>query len=148
MFGSRNSKPPPIHRLPRQRFFDDKTPPPDEWRYGPGGIVEPVKEEPSEEPIEYDLVRRKTSDPIPNETEEEPVVTAPDVAALENALRERRLLEELAAMLRSLTYGEMMELSAAIWKVRPEGATEISLEALPSTLHRWATAREEPTNDQ
>jgi len=50
-------------------------------------------------------------------------------------------LDEIALLVRSLTYGEMMDLAAAIWKVKPEGK-DLDGETLPGTLHRWSATHE------
>jgi len=50
-------------------------------------------------------------------------------------------LDQIATLIRLLTYGEMMDLAAAIWKARPadaDGAISLKLETLPGTLHRWS----------
>jgi hypothetical protein len=52
----------------------------------------------------------------------------------------RNRLNEIATLVRSLTYGEMMELAQAIWKIRPEGTVTIDQHALPMMLHLWSTA--------
>jgi hypothetical protein len=49
----------------------------------------------------------------------------------------RNPLNEIATMMRALTYGEMMELAQAIWKIRPEGEG-VSQDTLPMLLHRWS----------
>jgi hypothetical protein len=54
---------------------------------------------------------------------------------LENELNRDRL-KEIATLVRSLTYGEMMELTQAIWNVRPEGM--IDQQSLPMRLHLWS----------
>jgi hypothetical protein len=54
---------------------------------------------------------------------------------LENELNRDRL-KEIAILVRSLTYGEMMELTQAIWNVRPEGV--IDQQSLPMRLHLWS----------
>jgi hypothetical protein len=51
-------------------------------------------------------------------------------------------LNEIATLVRTLTYGEMMELAHAIWKIRPEGA-EIDQYNLPMMLHLWSTSSEQ-----
>ncbi len=56
---------------------------------------------------------------------------------LEDALNRNRL-NEIAALVRCLTYGEMMELAHAIWRIRPEGA--IDQQSLPMMLHMWSTS--------
>lgn len=40
-------------------------------------------------------------------------------------------------LVHSLTYGEMIELSEAIWRAQHEGST-MTLENLPALLHRWS----------
>jgi hypothetical protein len=45
-------------------------------------------------------------------------------------------LDDIAALVQSLTYGEMIELSEAIWKSRSEVA--VTQETLPPVLHRWS----------
>jgi len=53
----------------------------------------------------------------------------------------RNPLNEIATMMRALTYGEMMELAQAIWKIKPEGEG-INQDSLPMMLHRWSTSSE------
>jgi hypothetical protein len=53
----------------------------------------------------------------------------------------RNPLNEIATMMRALTYGEMMELAEAIWKIRPEGEG-VDQDSLPMLLHRWSTSSE------
>jgi hypothetical protein len=50
----------------------------------------------------------------------------------------RSRLDEIATLVRALTYGEMMELAQAIWKIRPEGA--VDQQSLPMMLHLWSTS--------
>ncbi len=50
-------------------------------------------------------------------------------------------LDDIATFVRSLTYGEMMDLAAALWKMRPEGK-EVTEQELPGMWHRWSTNRE------
>ena len=51
----------------------------------------------------------------------------------------RKPLDEMATLIRGLTYGEMIELSEAIWRTQPEGVP-ITQESLPALLHRWSKA--------
>jgi len=51
----------------------------------------------------------------------------------------RNPLNEIATMVRALTYGEMIELAQAIWKIRPEGEG-VNQDSLPMLLHRWSTS--------
>jgi len=55
---------------------------------------------------------------------------------LEEELCHNRL-NEIATLMRALTYGEMMELAHAIWKIRPDGA--VDQHSLPMMLHLWST---------
>jgi hypothetical protein len=48
-------------------------------------------------------------------------------------------LDEIATVIQSLTYGEMIEFSEAMWKNRPNGSA-VTLENLPELLHRWSTS--------
>jgi hypothetical protein len=53
----------------------------------------------------------------------------------------RNRLNEIATLVRALTYGEMMELAHAISNIRPEGT--IDQQSLPMMLHLWSTASPE-----
>jgi hypothetical protein len=59
---------------------------------------------------------------------------------LEDELSRNRL-NEIATLMRTLTYGEMMELAHAIWKIRPQGE-EVDQYSLPMMLHLWSTSSE------
>jgi hypothetical protein len=52
----------------------------------------------------------------------------------------RQPLEEIASLVRSLTYGEMIELAASMWKAQPD-ESGLTQENLPAVLYRWSTAR-------
>jgi hypothetical protein len=70
--------------------------------------------------------------------------TAPEIAPHVNLLKleselSRNPLNEIATMMRALTYGEMMELAQEIWKIRPEGEG-VSQDTLPMLLHRWSVS--------
>jgi hypothetical protein len=54
----------------------------------------------------------------------------------------RKRLDEIAAMLLTLTYGEMIDLADALWQAQPEGSS-ITKDNLPALLHRWSKARAE-----
>jgi hypothetical protein len=49
-------------------------------------------------------------------------------------------LDEIAKAIRTLTYGEMLELAESMWKVNSHGS-EITEYNLPGVLHRWSTSR-------
>jgi hypothetical protein len=56
---------------------------------------------------------------------------------------DRQPLDEIAMLVRALTYGEMIELAEGMWKVQPEGAV-VTQENLPALLHRWSESRTVP----
>jgi hypothetical protein len=49
-------------------------------------------------------------------------------------------LNEIAEALRTLTYGEMIELAESMWKLNSQGS-EITESALPNVLYRWSKSR-------
>jgi hypothetical protein len=49
-------------------------------------------------------------------------------------------LDEIAEALRTLTYGEMLELAESMWKINLHGS-EITESDLPAVLHRWSTSQ-------
>jgi hypothetical protein len=59
---------------------------------------------------------------------------------------ERRPIDEIAALVRTLTYGEMIELAEELANAQLEGS-DISKNALPSVLHRWSTSRTASVED-
>ena len=62
-----------------------------------------------------------------------------DLQKLEEQLARGRV-DEIAALMRVLTYGEMMELAEGLWNVNGQGS-EILKDNLPGLLHRWSTSR-------
>jgi hypothetical protein len=59
---------------------------------------------------------------------------------------DRNPLDEIAMLVQALTYGEMIELAEAMWKVQPDGSA-VTQENLPALLHRWSKSRSIPTED-
>jgi len=53
----------------------------------------------------------------------------------------RKRLDEIADVVRALTYGEMMELAESMWSVRPDDG-ELTETNLPATLYRWSKSRQ------
>jgi hypothetical protein len=49
-------------------------------------------------------------------------------------------LDEIADALRTLTYGQMLELAESMWKVNSQGSG-ITESDLPNVLHRWSKSR-------
>jgi hypothetical protein len=64
-----------------------------------------------------------------------------DLRRLEAELGRKRL-DEIADVVRLLTYGEMMELAETMWNVRPND-TDLTEHNLPAVLYRWSTRRQE-----
>jgi hypothetical protein len=63
--------------------------------------------------------------------------TGVNLHKLEDELTRNRL-NEIATLVRTLTYGEMMEFAHAICKIRSEGT--IDQQSLPMMLHLWSTS--------
>ena len=63
-----------------------------------------------------------------------------DFGELAEQIREvaPRPLDEIAALVRALTYGEMMQLAEGLWNANGQKA-EISKDDLPGRLHQWST---------
>ncbi len=59
---------------------------------------------------------------------------------------DRKPLDEIAMLVQALTYGEMIELAEAMWKVQPEG-TAVTQDNLPALLHRWSKSRSLPSDE-
>jgi hypothetical protein len=59
---------------------------------------------------------------------------------------DRQPLDEIAMLVRALTYGEMIELAEGMWKVQPDGSA-VTQENLPALLHRWSQSRTVPVAD-
>jgi len=59
---------------------------------------------------------------------------------------DRNPLDEIAMLVQALTYGEMIELAEAMWKVQPDGSA-VTQENLPALLHRWSKSRSVPAEE-
>jgi len=49
-------------------------------------------------------------------------------------------LDDIGSLVRSLTYGQMIDLAAALWSAK--GDREITADTLPAILHSWATGHD------
>lgn len=81
--------------------------------------------------------------PLPTAEEmasQEPATPTVDLRRLEEELGRKRL-DEIADVVRLLTYGEMMELAETMWNIRPDGS-ELTEHNLPSVLYKWSTSRQ------
>jgi hypothetical protein len=56
---------------------------------------------------------------------------------------DRQPLDEIAMLVRALTYGEMIELAEGMWKIQPEGSA-VTQDNLPALLHKWSQSRTMP----
>jgi len=59
---------------------------------------------------------------------------------------DRNPLDEIAMLVQALTYGEMIELAEAMWKMQPEDSA-VTQENLPALLHRWSKSRSTPIEE-
>jgi len=89
---------------------------------------------------ELDAWKRSSPPPAPQD-ESFHIPPEVDLKAL-GASIERKPLDEIAALMRALTYGEMIELAEGFWKAKPEDK-DLNEGTLPGTLHRWATKPQE-----
>jgi hypothetical protein len=71
----------------------------------------------------------------------EPHGRAVNLYKLEKEMSRSRL-DEIAGVVRSLTYGEMIELAEAMFGAR--GDAEVTKETLPMILHKWSQLRSQP----
>ena len=78
-------------------------------------------------------------EPTEEAASEEPAPPIVDLRKLEAELGRKRL-DEIADVVRALTYGEMIELAESMWNVKPDDS-ELTERNLPSVLYRWSTSR-------
>jgi len=75
------------------------------------------------------------------------LIEPPPAAAPPPPVPKHSPLDDIANMLRAITYGEMIELAGELWRERGEG--DIDLKTLPAIFHLWSTKRaitaEKPT---
>jgi hypothetical protein len=60
----------------------------------------------------------------------------------------RKRIDEISALVKSLTYGEMLQMAEGIWSAQPEGVA-VTQDNLAALLHRWSQLhqRAHATND-
>jgi hypothetical protein len=111
----------------------ERHPGPDDFRPGASARARAALREESESASMKEI-------DLPSEQKDETNVgTTVNLRKLQEQLL-RRPLDDIAMLIHGLTYGEMIELSEAIWKAQPEGTT-ITAENLPALLHRWSKSR-------
>ena len=64
----------------------------------------------------------------------------PDLKKLESDLS-RNPLDEIADLVRKLTYSEMIEFAKAMWNMRPNEVEPLDDKMLPDVIHRWSVSR-------
>jgi hypothetical protein len=60
---------------------------------------------------------------------------------------QQKRLDEIASLIKSLTYGEMIELAGTIWQGQVAGSP-VAEDGLPGMLHRWAMCRATQPRDE
>jgi hypothetical protein len=111
----------------------DRRPIPDDYRPGIAHRVRLAERE-----VPDSVVTNEIEAPTYRPAEMDRTMTV-NLRKLEEQLNHRPL-EEIAVLVHGLTYGEMIELAEAIWKLQPDGVT-ITEENLPALLHRWSKVR-------
>jgi hypothetical protein len=79
-------------------------------------------------------------EPAEDAASQEPAPPIVDLRKLEAELGRKRL-DEIAGVVRALTYGEMIELAESMWNVKPDDS-ELTERNLPAVLYRWSTSRQ------
>jgi hypothetical protein len=116
----------------------ERYPGPDDYRPGASARARPaLRESEGSAMKEIDFPNEQIE-----QKDEMTVGTAVNLRKLQEQLL-RKPLDDIATLIHGLTYGEMIELSEAIWKAQPEG-TAITAENLPALLHRWSKSRPAP----
>ena len=110
-----------------------------DWR---DGVINPNRRPVPDtyKPKALRLASVEGDDPANYPTDDHPKAPAVDLHKLEEELNRRRL-DEIADVVRALTYGEMMELAASMWNVKPDGSS-LTEHNLPAVLYRWSTTRQ------
>ena len=120
----------------------------DSYRTQTEGLREPEEaDQAATERIEGDHATM-SADAAPVETDRAQTESGSEMAAPVNLRKlqeqlDRSRLDEIAALVLSLTYGEMIELANAIWKSQPDGPA-LTQETLPALLYRWSKAQSGP----
>jgi hypothetical protein len=112
---------------------DERRPRPEDYRSGASARTRPADRPEVESPA------MNEPDAPFDRTDEMTAGTAVNLRKLQEHLS-RKPLDEIAILVHSLTYGEMIELCEAIWRSQPEGS-DITQENLPALLHRWSKSR-------
>jgi hypothetical protein len=116
----------------------DRRPLADDFRPGRNGAG-PVRREPAEGVLRNGFDTRNHQEVSMN------TGTSVNLRKLQEQL-DRKPLDEIAMLVQALTYGEMIELAEAMWKVQPDGSA-VTQENLPALLHRWSKSRSIPADD-
>jgi hypothetical protein len=99
-------------------------------------IANPFDEQSTRHPIEGDNIERSDPNSLYPAPFSFPMNSS--TASLRGPHHSR--LDEIAEALRTLTYGEMLELAESMWKVNSQGS-DITESDLPNVLYRWSKSR-------
>src|SRR5215475_2271715 len=111
---------------------------PKKWRAD--AIANTIDEQSSRYPVEGDNIERSDANSLYPAPFSRPMnSTTVNLRGHDDKPRRSRL-DEIAGALRTLTYGEMLELAESMWKVNSQGS-EITQSDLPNVLHRWSKSR-------
>src|SRR5882762_1818445 len=103
-------------------------------------FAKPIDEESIGYPVEGNEIERSGANSYRHEPSSPPTSSSTVNLRRSNDEPGHSRLDEIAEALRTLTYGEMLELAEAMWKVNPQGS-EITESDLPNVLYRWSTSR-------
>jgi hypothetical protein len=135
----------PIDRRPKRRGWLSRL------FFGPGTPERPrakrvADDRPQELPKFLRREEASTGDvrPIPGRHYPRPPALSdyePKQEPTEEPDMQRNRLNEIASLVRSLTYAEMLELSQALWERRPNEVEPLDDRMLPGVLHKWSESR-------
>ena len=112
---------------------------PKNWR--DAAITNTIDEQSTRYPVEGDNIERSDANSL------HPAPFSPPMNSTTVSLRghndkpHHSRLDEIAEALRTLTYGEMLELAESMWKVNSQGS-DITESDLPNLLYRWSKSRD------
>jgi hypothetical protein len=96
-----------------------------------------------EKHTETDRAPHRTYDDITNSIDEGPTgypIEGDKIDRGHNNKPGLSRLDEIAEALRTLTYGQMLELAESMWRVNPQGSG-VTESDLPNILYRWSKSR-------
>ena len=103
-------------------------------------VANPIDEGPTGYPGEVDNIECSGADNFYPAPLSLPMSSSTVSARGHNDERGHSRLDEIAEALRTLTYGQMLELAESMWKVNSQGS-EITESDLPNVLYSWSKSR-------